>query len=261
MTVLIIKRPNGILLITGPTGCGKTTTLYAAINELNKTDVKIITAEDPIEYVIKGVNQSEVNDRIGLNFPLVLRTMLRQDPDIILVGEIRDTETANTAVAAALTGHFVFSTVHTNDAPSTITRLIDMGVKPFLVATSLQGIVAQRLVRMICTECKIPVNYTLDQIMKMGFDAGTLKDVTFYKGNGCKSCNKIGYHGRTGVYEMLDISETIQDMVYSMTPVDEIRKTAIKYGMSTLKEDGLKKAKEGITTLEEVFRVVGLEDL
>ena len=257
----IIKRPNGILLITGPTGCGKTTTLYAAINELNKTDVKIITAEDPIEYVIKGVNQSEVNDRIGLNFPLVLRTMLRQDPDIILVGEIRDTETANTAVAAALTGHFVFSTVHTNDAPSTITRLIDMGVKPFLVATSLQGIVAQRLVRMICTECKIPVNYNPDQIMKMGFDAGTLKDVTFYKGNGCKSCNKIGYYGRTGVYEMLDISETIQDMVYSMTPVDEIRKTAIKYGMSTLKEDGLKKAKEGITTLEEVFRVVGLEDL
>ena len=257
----IIKRPNGILLITGPTGSGKTTTLYAAINELNKPDVKIITAEDPVEYVVSGVNQSEVNDKIGLNFPVILRTMLRQDPDIILVGEIRDTETANTAIAAALTGHFVFSTIHTNDTPSTITRLIDMGVKPFLVASSLQGIVAQRLVRMICAECKIPVNYTLDQIMKMGFDAEPLKDVTFYKGNGCKSCNKIGYHGRSGIYEILDMNEMIQDMVYNIAPIDEIRKAAIKYGMSTLKEDGLKKAKEGITTLEEVFRIVGLEDL
>jgi type IV pilus assembly protein PilB len=257
----IIKRPNGILLITGPTGSGKTTTLYAAINELNKPDVKIITAEDPVEYVVSGVNQSEVNDKIGLNFPVILRTMLRQDPDIILVGEIRDTETANTAIAAALTGHFVFSTIHTNDTSSTITRLIDMGIKPFLVASSLQGIVAQRLVRMICAECKIPVNYTPDQIMKMGFDAEPLKDVTFYKGNGCKSCNKIGYHGRSGIYEILDMNEMIQDMVYNIAPIDEIRKAAIKYGMSTLKEDGLKKAKEGITTLEEVFRIVGLEDL
>ncbi len=257
----IIKRPNGILLITGPTGSGKTTTLYAAINELNKPDVKIITAEDPVEYVVNGVNQSEVNDKIGLNFPVILRTMLRQDPDIILVGEIRDTETVNTAIAAALTGHFVFSTIHTNDSPSTITRLIDMGVKPFLVASSLQGIVAQRLIRMICAKCKIPVNYTPEQIMKMGFDAETLEDVTFYKGNGCKSCNKIGYHGRSGIYEILDMNEMVQEMVYNIAPIDEIRKAAIKYGMSTLKEDGLQKAKEGITTLEEVFRVVGLEDI
>lgn len=256
----IIKKPNGILLITGPTGSGKTTTLYAAINELNKGDTKIITAEDPIEYSLRGINQCEVNDKIGFTFPAILRTMLRQDPNIILVGEIRDAETAETAIAAALTGHLVLSTLHTNDAPSAITRLIDMGIKPFLIATSLQGIMAQRLVRTICSECKEPVKYTPEQFMEMGFETDALKDSVFYKGKGCKRCNNIGYFGRSGIYELLSINDTLRDMTYCMAPTDEIRRAAKTFGMTSLKEDGLRKAKEGKTTLEEVFRVTGVEE-
>ncbi|MCC6324571.1 MAG: pilus assembly protein PilB [Candidatus Brocadia sp.] len=256
----IIKKPNGIFLITGPTGSGKTTTLYAVINELNKIDTKIITAEDPVEYTLPGVNQGEVNEKIGFNFPTILRTMLRQDPNIILVGEIRDTETADTAIAAALTGHLVLSTLHTNDAPSAITRLIDMGIKPFLVATSLQGIMAQRLVRKICTQCKEQVIYTDDQLSKMGFDAEEVKDVSFYKGRGCKHCNDIGYHGRIGIYELLDMDETLRDMTYRVKATNEIRKIARTLGMSTLKEDGLRKAKDGKTTLDEVFRITGMDN-
>ncbi|MFN3532319.1 MAG: GspE/PulE family protein [Candidatus Brocadia sp.] len=256
----IIKRPNGILLITGPTGSGKTTTLYAAINELNKTDTKIVTAEDPVEYTLPGVNQSEVNEKISFNFPTILRTMLRQDPNIILVGEIRDTETADTAITAALTGHLVLSTLHTNDAPSAITRLIDMGIKPFLVATSLQGIMAQRLVRMICTNCKEPVNYRPEQLLEMGFEIETLKDVSFYRGKGCKNCNNIGYYGRIGIYELLDMNETLRDMAYRMSTTNDIRRVARTLGMTTLKEDGLRKARDGKTTLEEVFRVTGMDD-
>lgn len=256
----IIKRPNGILLITGPTGSGKTTTLYAAIHELNKTDTKIITAEDPVEYTLRGINQCEVIEKIGFSFPTILRTMLRQDPNIILVGEIRDTETADTAIAAALTGHLVLSTLHTNDAPSAITRLIDMGIKPFLVATSLQGIMAQRLVRTICIQCKEPVQYRPEQLSDMGFEAENLRDMTFYKGKGCKNCNNIGYCGRIGIYELLDMNETLRDMTYRMASTDEMRKTAITFGMTTLKADGLRKAKDGKTTLEEVLRVAGLGD-
>ncbi len=256
----IIKRPNGILLLTGPTGSGKTTTLYAAIHELNKTDTKIITAEDPVEYTIPGINQSEINEKSGFNFPIVLRTMLRQDPNIILVGEIRDAETADTAIAAALTGHLVLSTLHTNDAPSAITRLIDMGIKSFLVATSLQGVMAQRLVRTLCIHCKEPVNYDPQQLTEMGFEIDALTDFTFYKGKGCKNCNNIGYFGRMGVYELLDMNETLRDMVYRMAENDEIKKAARSFGMTTLKEDGLKKAKDGKTTVEEVFRIVGIED-
>ncbi|MEP9412352.1 MAG: Flp pilus assembly complex ATPase component TadA [Candidatus Brocadia sp.] len=256
----IIKRPNGILLITGPTGSGKTTTLYAVINELNKPDTKIITAEDPVEYTLPGVNQGEVNEKIGFNFPTILRTMLRQDPNIILVGEIRDTETADTAIAAALTGHLVLSTLHTNDAPSAITRLIDMGVKPFLVAASLQGIMAQRLVRMICTHCMEHVQYTTEQLSEMGFEAELLKDRSFYKGRGCRNCSNIGYYGRTGIYELLDMNETLRDMVYSMATISDIRKVAKTLGMTTLREDGLRKAGDGKTTLEEVFRVAGMDD-
>lgn len=256
----IIKKPNGIFLITGPTGSGKTTTLYAVINELNKTDTKIITAEDPVEYTLPGVNQGEVNDKIGYNFPTILRTMLRQDPNIILVGEIRDTETADTAIAAALTGHLVLSTLHTNDASSAITRLIDMGIKPFLVATSLQGIMAQRLVRMICTQCKETATYTNDQLSEMGFEIEELKDASFYKGRGCKHCNNIGYHGRMGIYELLDMNETLRDMTYRVAATNEIRKVARTLGMTTLKEDGLRKAKDGKTTLEEVFRITGMDN-
>lgn len=256
----IIRRPNGILLITGPTGSGKTTTLYAVINELNKADTKIITAEDPVEYTLPGINQSEVNEKIGFSFPTILRSMLRQDPNIILVGEIRDAETADTAVAAALTGHFVLSTLHTNDAPSAITRLIDMGVKPFLIATSLQGIMAQRLVRAICPHCKEIVRYTPERLTEMGFETEDLKDFSFYKGRGCRNCNNIGYRGRVGIYELLDMNETLRDMAYRTASTDEIRKAARQAGMATLREDGLMKAKDGITTLDEVFIVTGIEN-
>lgn len=256
----IIKKPNGILLITGPTGSGKTTTLYATINELNKGDTKIITAEDPVEYTLKGINQCEVNDKIGFNFPTILRTMLRQDPNIILVGEIRDAATADTAIAAALTGHLVLSTLHTNDAPSAVTRLIDMGIKSFLIATSLQGIMAQRLVRTICTNCKEPIKYTPEQLLEMGFEIDALKDFSFYKGKGCKKCNNIGYHGRIGIYELLEMNETLRDMTYRMAATGEIRKAAKTSGMTSLKEDGLRKAKDGATTLDEVFRVTGIEE-
>ncbi|HHT9145148.1 MAG TPA: GspE/PulE family protein [Candidatus Wunengus sp. YC61] len=256
----IIKKPNGILLITGPTGSGKTTTLYATINELNKGDTKIITAEDPVEYTLKGINQCEVNDKIGFNFPTILRTMLRQDPNIILVGEIRDAATADTAIAAALTGHLVLSTLHTNDAPSAVTRLIDMGIKSFLIATSLQGIMAQRLVRTICTNCKEPIKYTPEQLLEMGFEIDALKDFSFYKGKGCIKCNNIGYHGRIGIYELLEMNETLRDMTYRMAATGEIRKAAKTSGMTSLKEDGLRKAKDGATTLDEVFRVTGIEE-
>lgn len=256
----LIRRPNGILLITGPTGSGKTTTLYAAINELNKPDTKIITAEDPVEYTIPGINQGEVNEKIGFKFPVILRTMLRQDPNIILVGEIRDTETADTAIAAALTGHLVLSTLHTNDAPSAITRLIDMNVKPFLVAASLQGIMAQRLVRTICSHCQEHVQYTSEQLSEMGFEPERLKGCSFYKGRGCKNCNNIGYYGRTGIYELLDMNETLREMVYGMAATNDIRKAARTLGMTTLKEDGLRKARDGKTTLEEIFRITGMDD-
>ncbi|MBM4054017.1 MAG: type II/IV secretion system protein [Planctomycetes bacterium] len=256
----IIKRPNGIFLITGPTGSGKTTTLYAIINELNQTGVKIVTAEDPVEYTIKGVNQSEVNEKIGFSFPNILRTMLRQDPNVILVGEIRDTETADIAITSALTGHFVLSTLHTNDAPSAITRLLDMNIKPFLVSTSLQGIMAQRLVRAICKDCKERVYYTPEQIVQMGLDAGMFTDYSFYKGKGCKKCNNIGYKGRIGIYELMDMDETLRDMTYNVASTDEMRKAAKASGMTTLKEDGIRKAKEGKTTLEEIFRVTGVEE-
>ncbi|MCF6158448.1 MAG: type II/IV secretion system protein [wastewater metagenome] len=256
----VIKRPNGILLITGPTGSGKTTTLYAVINELNKTDTKIVTAEDPVEYTLSGINQSEVNEKIGFSFPAILRSMLRQDPNIILVGEIRDAETADIAVAAALTGHLVLSTLHTNDAPSAITRLIDMGVKPFLIATSLQGIMAQRLVRKICSHCKEPVHYTPQQLREMGVEIKNGNDLLFYKGKGCKNCNNIGYRGRIGIYELIDMNDILRDMAYRMAPTDEIRHVARKMGMTTIKEDGLKKAKDGLTTLDEVFAVTGMED-
>ncbi len=255
----IIKKPNGILLITGPTGSGKTTTLYATINELNRGDTKIITAEDPVEYTLRGVNQCEVNEKIGFSFPAILRTMLRQDPNIILVGEIRDAETADTAVAAALTGHLVLSTLHTNDAPSAITRLIDMGVKPFLIATSLQGIMAQRLVRTICTHCKERFTYTPEQLSEMGFETDAMKDFTFYKGKGCKNCNNTGYHGRIGIYELLVMNETLRDMTYQMAATEEIRSAAKANGMTSLKEDGLIKARDGKTTLDEIFRTTGIE--
>ena len=211
----IIKRPQGIFLVTGPTGSGKTTTLYAAINELNRPDRKIITAEDPVEYNFTGVNQVQVNDGIGLTFASILCAMLRQVPNIILVGEIRDMVVAEVAIQAALTGHLVFSTLHTNDSPSAITRLIDMGVKPFLVASSIQAIMAQRLIRQICKECREPYKEWDPRVLRMlGFRQEEIASATFYKGKGCNACNGSGYRGRQGIFELLELNNTIREMAF-----------------------------------------------
>lgn len=255
----IIKRPNGVFLVTGPTGSGKTTTLYAALNELNRPDRKIITAENPVEYNLSGINQCEVRERIGLDFALILRAMLRQAPNIILVGEIRDTETAEIAIQAALTGHLVFSTLHTNDAPSAITRLIDMGVKPFLVASSIQAIMAQRLVRSNCAQCKAPFDEDPKNIRLVQLKDEDIKDVVWYKGAGCANCKGCGYRGRAGIFELMEMNATIRDLAFRSVQSSEIRKAARQNGMFTLEEDGIRKAIAGVTTLEEVIRITQQE--
>jgi general secretion pathway protein E/type IV pilus assembly protein PilB len=214
----LIRQPNGILLITGPTGSGKTTTLYACLNFLNRPDRKLITVEDPVEYQLSGINQVQVNETIGLSFANVLRSILRQAPNIIMIGEIRDFETAEIAVHAALTGHLVFSTLHTNDAAGAITRLIDQGVKPFLVASSLIGILAQRLVRKICPKCKDPTQPLDYQLKMLKITAEKLKGVTFYKGKGCEHCNGIGYHGRIGIMELLEVDDSVRKLIYQKVP-------------------------------------------
>jgi len=251
----IIKRPNGIFLVTGPTGSGKTTTLYAALHELNRPDKKIITAENPVEYNLAGVNQCEVRERIGLTFMAILRSMLRQAPNIILIGEIRDAETAEIAVQAALTGHLVFSTLHTNDAPSAITRLIDMGVKPFLIASSVQAIMAQRLVRRICSGCKEPMRYDRKSLTSIGLKPDEVKNVTFYHGAGCTRCRKTGYRGRTAIFELMELDNTLRDMTFRREPLTELRKHARATGMVTLREDGVRKVLAGTTTIAEVLEV------
>ena len=258
----IIKRPNGIFLVTGPTGSGKTTTLYAAINELNRPDRKIITAEDPVEYNFSGVNQVQVNDSIGLTFPNILRAMLRQAPNIILVGEIRDLAVAEVAIQAALTGHLVFSTLHTNDAPSAITRLIDMGVKPFLVASSIQAIMAQRLIRVICKECKEPNPNPDTRLLKtLGFRADELDSLTTYKGRGCGTCNGTGYRGRQGIFEMMEPNSAIRELAFNRAPLSELRKAARASGMRTLLQDGRAKIRNGISTPEELIKSTQDDDL
>lgn len=249
----IIKRPNGIFLVTGPTGSGKTTTLYAAMNELNRPDRKIITAEDPVEYYLPGINQVEVKHQIGLDFSRIIRAMLRQAPNIILVGEIRDHETAEIAVQASLTGHLVFSTLHTNDAPSAITRLSDIGVQPFLVASSVIAILAQRLVRTVCPKCKAPDEPNEHEIKGAGLTAEQLKGATFTRGRGCGHCNHTGYRGRKGIYELLRMSGPLREMTFKSEPAQALRRVARLNGMRTLLEDGLLKALKGITTLEEVL--------
>ncbi|MGO8704574.1 MAG: GspE/PulE family protein [Candidatus Brocadiia bacterium] len=251
----IIKRPNGIFLVTGPTGSGKTTTLYAALHELNRPDKKIITAENPVEYNLSGVNQCEVRERIGLTFMAILRSMLRQAPNIILIGEIRDAETAEIAVQAALTGHLVFSTLHTNDAPSAITRLVDMGVKPFLIASSVQAILAQRLVRRICSACKEPFRYDRKSLMSIGLKPEEVKNVTFYHGAGCQRCRSTGYRGRTALFELMELDNTLRDMTFRREPLAELRKHAHAAGMVTLREDGVRKVLGGSTTIAEVLEV------
>jgi type IV pilus assembly protein PilB len=249
----IIKRPNGIFLVTGPTGSGKTTTLYAALNELNRPDRKIITAEDPVEYYLPGVNQVEVKHQIGLDFARIIRAMLRQAPNIILVGEIRDHETAEIAVQASLTGHLVFSTLHTNDAPSAITRLVDIGVQPFLVASSLIAIMAQRLVRVVCPKCKEPEDPPVSEIKAAGITPEQVKGATFMRGRGCNHCNHTGYRGRIGIFEMLRMTGAMREMTFKREPTQSIRRQARLMGMRTLLEDGIQKALRGQTTLEEVL--------
>ncbi|MDE2508388.1 MAG: type II/IV secretion system protein [Planctomycetota bacterium] len=251
----LIKRPNGIILVTGPTGSGKTTTLYAALNELNRPDVKIITAEDPVEYYLPGVNQCEVRAKIGMTFARIIRAMLRQNPNILLVGEIRDEETANTAIQASLTGHLVFSTLHTNDAPSAVTRLVDIGVQPFLVASSILAIMAQRLVRKICPKCRQRFEPPAHLLQAIGLRPEIVKKANFMKGKGCSYCNKSGYRGRMGIYEMMIMTNQIREMTFKSEPTMNIRKMARKQGMRTLFEDGMIKVLKGQTTLDEVMRI------
>jgi type IV pilus assembly protein PilB len=249
-----IFKPYGMVLVTGPTGSGKTNTLYSAISQLNKPDTNILTAEDPVEFQIHGINQVQMKEQIGLNFAAALRSFLRQDPNIILVGEIRDFETAEIAIKAALTGHLVLSTLHTNDAPSTISRLMNMGIEPFLVATSVHMIVAQRLVRRICADCKTPESTTPQLLMDAGYTPEEAKTVTVYKGAGCPTCGNKGYKGRCGLYEVLEITDELRELILVGASALELRKKSIEQGMITLRKSGLIKAKLGQTTLEEVFR-------
>jgi type II secretory ATPase GspE/PulE/Tfp pilus assembly ATPase PilB-like protein len=255
----LIKRPNGIILMTGPTGCGKTTTLYAALNSINTADTKIITVENPVEYMIEGINQVQVNEAIGLDFANVLRTMLRQAPNVILVGEMRDLETAETGIRAALTGHLVFSTLHTNDAPSATTRLIEMGIKPYLVASALQAIIAQRLVRRICPECKEPYYPPAAHIEEFGLNPDEYRGQPFYQGVGCHTCNYSGYRGRTAIHEILVMSDDLKGMVLKTSSAEKVRRKGREEGMRTLREDGWQKILRGDTTIEEVMRVTADE--
>ncbi|MEW5692476.1 MAG: ATPase, T2SS/T4P/T4SS family [Candidatus Hydrogenedentota bacterium] len=255
----VIQKPYGIILVTGPTGCGKTTTLYAILQRLNTTEENIITIEDPIEYRIPGINQSQINIKSGLTFSRGLRSILRQDPDIILVGEIRDLETAEIAIEASLTGHLVFATLHTNDAPGAITRLIDLGVEPFLIASAIEGVIAQRLVRVICNECKceyIPGEYEIQNIRVLS----SLETKKFYKGIGCRACHDTGYQKRTGIFSLMLPNEELRMLITKKASTLELRKCAKKIGMETLFEAGLQKALNGITTLNELLRICKIED-
>ncbi len=251
----VIRRPNGIILVTGPTGSGKTSTLYAALTVINSIEKNIVTIEDPIEYELPLIRQTQVNLLAGISFANGLRGMLRQDPDVIMVGEIRDKETADVAIQAALTGHLVFSTLHTNDAASALTRLIDMGVEPFLASSSVIAILAQRLVRLICDKCKEPYSPAADVLKDLNLPT----DARFFRGKGCPKCNNTGLKGRTGIFELLVITEEIRSLIDEKKSADEIGKKARELGMRTLRDDGLFKAKEGLTTLEEVLRVTEVE--
>ncbi len=251
----LIKRSNGIILVTGPTGSGKTTTLYSVLSVLNSPEVNILTIEDPVEYQIKGIGQIQVNSKIELTFANGLRSILRQDPDIVLVGEIRDKETAEIAVQASLTGHLVFSTLHTNDSAGGITRLVDMGIEPFLVSSSVVALIAQRLVRTICPVCRTAYHPDDEELMEIGISRDLLKDDMLYKGNGCVNCVNTGYKGRSGIYEILIIDDEIRSMITRSVDSSMIKHAAIKKGMTTLKEDGIKKVINGVTTIKEILRV------
>ena len=250
----VIEKPNGIFIVTGPTGSGKTTTLYACLNRINTTDSKLLTAEEPVEYEIEGIQQVPINDNIGLTFARALRAFLRQDPDRIMVGETRDLETAQIAIQASLTGHLVFTTLHTNDAPGAVARLIDMGVEPFLISSSLEGVLGQRLVRKICTGCKTPYEPSEAILRQIGLSVHDVGDKNFYYGTGCDQCNRTGYKGRKGIYELLDITEPIRELISQRAPSVVIRQKAIELGMTTLRADGLRSIFEGETTIEEVLK-------
>ena len=252
----LIIQPNGMVLITGPTGSGKTTTLYSILNQINSVEKNILTVEDPVEYQLPGINQISVNRKAGLNFPVAMRSFLRQDPDIIMVGEIRDLETAEIAVQASLTGHLVLSTLHTNDSPSTIIRLSDMGVEPFLISAAVIGCVAQRLGRKLCDKCKEPVDPPRESIARLGIKEEEIEGGTFFRPVGCDNCHHRGYRGRIGVFELLTINDEIGEMVVRRAPLSEISQAAIANGMTTLLMDGFAKAKAGVTSIEEVLRVV-----
>lgn len=256
----LIARPNGIILVTGPTGSGKTTSLYAALNELNTPTRKIITAEDPVEYYLPGVNQVEIKHQIGLDFAAVIRSMLRQAPNVILVGEMRDLETASMGIQASLTGHLVFSTLHTNDAPSAITRLVDMGVPNYLVASSVIGIMAQRLVRINCQKCKRPYVPSEAELRAAHISPEMAEKATFFKGKGCVNCNKSGYRGRRAIFELMYMSPKVREMTFKGESTSAIRRVARSEGMHVLFEDGIVKAMKGLTTIEEVMRVARLDD-
>jgi type II secretory ATPase GspE/PulE/Tfp pilus assembly ATPase PilB-like protein len=256
----IIIKPHGIMLVTGPTGSGKSTSLYAFLSSINSVTKRIITIEEPVEYELKGINQIAVRGDIGLTFAMGLRHILRQDPNVIMVGEIRDLETAEIAIRAALTGHLVFSTLHTNDAPSAFTRLIDMGIEPFLVASSVEAIMAQRLVRTICKHCKAEQKVERDYLRKIGFPEDEIETAKFYRGAGCEECRQFGYQGRLGIYEILIVSEAIRPLVLSRAAASTIAQRAIEHGMRTLRMDGWNKVRAGLTTIEEVLRVTQTEE-
>jgi type IV pilus assembly protein PilB len=253
-TVEAIQRPNGILVATGPTGCGKTTTLYSCLRRVNTIDSKLLTAEDPVEYDIEGIMQVAINESVGLTFSKALRSFLRQDPDVIMVGEMRDLETAQISIQASLTGHLVLSTLHTNDAPGAVTRLVDMGVEPFLISSTMVAVIGQRLVRTICKNCRTPFEPTETQLALLNLSAHDLGEKTFYYGRGCSACNDTGYKGRKGIFELLTISEAIRALINERAPTVVMRQKAVELGMSTLREDGLRSIFDGATTIEEIVK-------
>jgi type II secretion system protein E len=256
----IIVKPHGIFLVTGPTGSGKSTSLYAFLSTINSVHKRIITIEEPVEYELKGINQIAVRPEIGLTFAMGLRHILRQDPNVIMVGEIRDLETAEIAIRAALTGHLVFSTLHTNDAPSAFTRLIDMGIEPFLVASSVEAIMAQRLVRTICPHCKQEQKVERDYLRRIGFPESEINTAKFWHGTGCEGCRQLGYQGRMGIYELLILNESLRPLILNRAPASTIAQKAIDFGMRTLRTDGWNKVRAGQTTIEEVLRVTQIEE-
>src|SRR5580692_4349141 len=256
----IILKPHGIFLVTGPTGSGKSTSLYAFLSSINSVHKRIITIEEPVEYELKGINQIAVRSDIGLTFAMGLRHILRQDPNVVMIGEIRDTETAEIAIRASLTGHLVFSTLHTNDAPSAFTRLIDMGIEPFLVASSVEAVQAQRLIRTICSHCKTEQKVDRTYLRKIGFPEADIETAKIWHGVGCEECRQQGYQGRKGIYELLLVSETLRPLIMNRAPATTIAQRAIEAGMRTLRTDGWNKVKGGVTTIEEVLRVTQIEE-